>query len=435
MKYRTFQNKVLFSFLLHYVPSASQTICRDNKRLTPHGEGLWTDIPSKASARALCEGKITKNDDIEICFEGRLTYAQVAEMTGLPIARPGSETISINGHLTGGVGNARLGTKIGYIYDYVRSYTINGSVFQASPDMVNNLLAASKGLIDGVCLDKSITKPPSEGYRLMFKNMLISQFDKNIEKWKDADIVYIGAGTVTAEFHTPISAEEVRRSDALWFKAMILFSRTPLPVSLQWTTFFLGILRTSFLNNKTFLVEEFSSPQSTPNTPVENMSFELDQETFLRLVKDKGFLTDAPYNLEIILRQIPGIQDSNNKVDRKTSYMVIDFITVQGHGAFLDKYFYENVFPLIRDEKYVLHFGKRIPRDSSGSSIEFLNGCLNFYKDNGIKLDVNIPLALEDCYHPFCARDATTGPTIFVYPSKYFANIALSMNSVRKEVE
>lgn len=74
--------------------------------------------------------------------------------------QPTAPTISLNGHLISGSGNAVFGDKVRYIYDFVENYTVNGVSYTANnSNIVDKMLAASRGTIDQVCLRSDFVQP------------------------------------------------------------------------------------------------------------------------------------------------------------------------------------------------------------------------------------------------------------------------------------
>jgi hypothetical protein len=84
---------------------------------------------------------------------GKVSFGQLKHASGLdrPIYQLTSEEVSINGHMAGGSGYVWLGPEVYYGYDFISSYTVNGVEYPADSSMTDNLLAASRGTIDGVC--------------------------------------------------------------------------------------------------------------------------------------------------------------------------------------------------------------------------------------------------------------------------------------------
>jgi len=98
------------------------------------------------------------------------SYGQLRQAVGRgrPTRRPATDSISITGHLLLGSGNVNvlLGTEANFLHDFVTKYTVNGVQYDNTGDgtMVDNLFAASRGTLDGVCFDNATFAPEEISY-------------------------------------------------------------------------------------------------------------------------------------------------------------------------------------------------------------------------------------------------------------------------------
>lgn len=247
--------QLLLFILLDSVGLASSTICRDNRSLLPHQNGLWNgDFPIEDNdAIALCEGTITVQDSGEICIDGRVSYGQLADAIDKPIFAPASRTISVTGHLITGSGNLVLGSEAKFVQDFITKVTVDGqeyivannhtstsgkfdtNVFSKSSSFENStttvagnltdtLLGASRGTIDGVCFSSDIAQDNSY-YKISQKSWAPGNVDKS--EIENANFIYGSKFRVVAEYNEVTDAPLISANPLMTFFNLILSSPTP----------------------------------------------------------------------------------------------------------------------------------------------------------------------------------------------------------------
>lgn len=396
----------------------------------PHQSGLWHEgFPGLRTPTALCEGTIDVQGDGTICVTGRVTYEQIVLATGRPTFSPAAPTISINGHMVTGSANVVLGPEARFLYDFVKSYTVDGVVYSAGPTMLDNLLAASRGTIDGVCLDGSFAPYGPPGYKIASTRW--GPGNVNIGEFTNANLVFVSSHSVVAEFHTAADPwagwndgffgmllRPPLLGGSSWSEAvgMWLFNTIAnIPVPSVITSAIPGYLGITgvfrcLLVGGTFGLEEYPLPLVAPPAAVENIQVDTEWSTLITAMNAGLFSSPTiPFNLGIVIKKIqPGGDNSCWTVPAAA----IDVQAPIGQSDLLDQYVEGVLHPALSAIGSVgLHFGKRLP---AGSNV--LQSALDKYAGCGAAVDLE---PANGCYHPMCTRTAT--PTAFEYPAQYFS--------------
>lgn len=398
---------VLLILGLTAITSQAQETCRQGANKLPHQQNLWQDdFPINEKPEALCEGSVVVKTDGEICITGRVSYAQLAEKVGRPIRAPASGTISVQGHLISGTGNVILGSESGFVYDYVTSYSIGDTTYTAGPDIANNLFAASKGLITGVCFDKSFAKD-EEFYAISHDIWLPGGADET--KFTEANVIYASFYSVVAEYH---KATNLGPFFGTITNTLVTFAASLIPgflfrfLPLVGAT---GIAR--YFVAGSMSTASFPQPLQAPDTIVADIQIDTEWSTLMSAMSDGLFTDDmVPLYFGVLIKKIEASATSNGCW--KTTAAAIDIQAPPGWGNRLDKYVNDEVFPALKARGNVtIHMGKRL---DSGSAI--LKSAMDVYGACGVELD----LTPENCYHPACTRSATGMLTGFEYPNEYY---------------
>lgn len=386
--------------------AAAQTTCKTGKDKTPHGQALWQDeFPNQNDVEALCDGSVSIKPDGEICITGRVSYRQLAEAVGKPIRAPAADTISVSGHLITGSANVILGPEANFLYDFVTSYTIGGTTITAGTETANALLAASNGLIEGVCLDKSFSKDP-ELYAITHDIWLPGEADE--ADLDGANVIFASCYSVVAEYHKPSTNGPffgTILSTVTTFFADItpnfLFKYVPLLGAT-------GLFR--YVVVGTVSTTQFPQPFKAPaNAIVENVQVDTEWSTLISAMADGLFTTElVPPYFGVFIKKIEPL---TSKACWPVTAASIDIQAPKGAGDRLDKYVRETVMPYLQARGNVgLHLGKRL---ESGSVL--LEAAMNTYNN---QCGVQLNLSPTTCYHPACTRSTIT--TNFTYPSSLF---------------
>lgn len=403
----------LLFFFAKYVPAEGDDdkYCRNSGTLT-HQNGLWSDDwpNSQEDAKALCEGTTSLTDYGEICIDGRVTYRQMVEDLGFAnIFAPAAETISVQGHLVSATGNVVLGGQAFFLYDFVSSYTIDGTDYVAGPDMIDNMLAVSMGTIDKVCFLSNFTQPESF-YQITHKTSSTKRVDK--ELLKDANLVLGNKYTFTIETHA--ETEEPSGIVATISKArMALFKfasglSTPAIVLLFVPVFPLtGLLRQIIVGTSTFSTLDHPQPLAAPDQDVENIQIDAPWSSLMNVMED-GIFTDMPILMGAVIKRISASESSNGCW--KEEMAAIDLQMPVGRLDGLLEFTNDVLFPALDKLGEVsLHFGKRIP-----GGTDLLAAALDKFESCG----ASVNLTPDPCYHPGCTRSTTI--TDFVFPPAYY---------------
>lgn len=299
------------------------------------------------------------------------------------------------------------------LYDFVKSYTINGTTYTSNATLVDKLLTASQGTIDNFCLDSSIAQPETF-YRISHKGWSPSNVDT--VALSTGSLIFASRVRVVSEYHEAID-EPVSFLYQLvsWSRFQIFHISLNIPVPQFVYNYipvfdFGGILRSAIVG--TSVLSTFRAPQpiKAPPLPVEDIELEVDWPTFLLAVGD-GIFADLPSKMSCLIKRIE--PDDDTFGCHKQTYAAIDFQMPRGFGDVLDNYvedvFYPKLLELNSDVFITAHFGKRLPVNT-----KLLQAVLDTYESCGATLDYPV----EKCYHPFCKRTVT--PTDFEYPEKYY---------------
>jgi len=395
----------------------AQSYCR-SARLVNHQNGLWSDgFPLAASSqgkKALCDGTVTETAT-EICVDGRVTYRQLREAIGRPSRRPASDTVSLNGHLLTGSGNVVLGAEANYLYDYVTSYTVNGTVYQAddnSTNMVDNLFVASRGTIDAVCLDKDRFAPPevryySTSHGVYWKGLFGGV---NMDKVATANALFVSSKLIVTEsYEEKDSAPFLGGIGGLLNGAVSFFGGLAPSFVLRILPLlgFLGFFRLFVFG--TTSTERFPHPVPAPDPRVENTQVDTAWDTLIAAMRDGLFVTaGVPLYFNIYIKRI---SVGDGKACWNTDAAAIDVQAPEGFAGRIDD-FVEDIYTALQVHGPVsMHMGKRFA--PGGSNL--LEAALNHYESEcGVELDV-VP---ENCLHPACTRRNEI--VEFNYPDAYY---------------
>ncbi|CAB9506668.1 expressed unknown protein [Seminavis robusta] len=388
--------------------SQARTTCRKGAKKQPHLKDLWQqDFPNDLEVEALCEGTITVMDDGEICIDGRVTYGQLADALGTPVRQPSNPTISITGHLISGSGSVFLGMESNFLYDFVTSYSVgSNSNIPAGPNMTDDLLAASRGQINGVCLDKTFTQP--EEFYAVTHDFWIPKNAKE-DKFAQANAIYVSRYSIVAEYWQPTNVAP--------FFGTILSTVTNLFETFlpSWIYQYVPLLGFTGIQ-RLLVVGSLSSAQFPVAIPIfadldsEDYGIDTEWDTLMSAMEDGLFTKDTlPLYFGVLIRKVSaGTEKSCWSVPIAT----IDIYAPKGSGDQLNKFIKETVVPYLKSRGNVgLHFGKRL---DSGS--ELLSLALSTYnRQCGVELGVT---PTEGCYHPACNRESTL--TNFTWPPSLY---------------
>jgi len=420
-------HEILFIFNIAIIvccfASQDGQTCHRRERFVPHIRSLWKEgYPiATGSDVAMCEGTITLAENGEICIDGRVSYLQLANFVqessefteSQSIFAPAAKTISINGHLTTGTGNIINGDKATLLYNYVTSYIVDDTKYTSNSTMTDMLLAASRGTIDGVCLDPDFVQEETF-YEITHSSWAPDSVD--IDDFSTGNLFFGSRTRVIAEYHTRLNKEPSFLWRRISMARMILFNLvaefpTPQFVYDLFPVFQLtGILRANIVGTGQFSTSTVPQPLLSPlGVNVENIEMETDWSTFLLLV-DNGIFSEFPRKAGSLAKKIVPIGTNACWTE---PIAAIDFQIPLGFATELDDFvenvFYPKLLELNSSAKVTLHFGKRVPPNSN-----VLQAALNNYESCGVTLN---PI-VETCYHPLCARTVT--PSTFEYPSKYY---------------
>lgn len=399
-----------------YYASADDTddvsYCR-SPDLIGHQNGLWDDQwpNTQGEVRALCEGTVTLSDDGEICVDGRVTYKQIQDQLGFKnIFGPAAKTISVQGHLVSGTGNAIMADEAYYLYDFISSYTINGTNYTAGPDIVDNMLAASKGTIDQLCFTSNFTKPESY-YKISHKTRPMGIFKK--EDLMDANVLMAGKLHVTMEYHCEVD-QPAGFVETLGILRMTLFNlsaglSTPNFIAAIVPIFpFVGILRQLIIGSSIFSTADFPQPLEAPDMYVENIQIDAPWENVVQVMVD-GVFGKMPYLMGALIKRITVTEDTIGCWKDVTEMASVDMQMPIGAAKDLDDFAVNVLFPALQELGDVsVHFGKRLP-----TGTDLLAAAIDKFESCGASVNLNP----SPCYHPGCTRSTTI--TDFEFPPDY----------------
>lgn len=407
--------------LLENAVSDDDWYCRNKPELNPHMNGLWNEgFPENNELNfALCEGTISISDDGELCIDGRVNYEQMTKFVkenyseSHNIYQPAAPTISVTGHLISGTGNAVFGPSAKFLYDFVTSYVVNGTTYSSNSTMIDSLLAASRGVIDGVCFNSSFVQEESY-YDIHHEGWMPDSVD--IDKFAEGNIFFGSKTWVTAEYHTSVDSEPPMFSKIIGSSRFKLFQLT---VSFPTPSFvfnivpifqFTSLLRTFIVGSVTLATSVAPQPLFAPDAYVENAQLDISWSNFLLLVEN-GIYATIPDKMGTITKKITPDVNSNGCWQEPVAS--IDFQIPVGFDQVLDDYvsgeFYTKLLEVDSDAELTFHFGKRVPEDTS-----ILQAALDKFESCGATLNITP----EKCHHPLCTR--TVIPSEFEYPEEYF---------------
>ena len=354
--------------------------------------------------------------DTEICVTGRVSYQQLAKQVGRPTRRPAADTISVTGHLLSGSPNVLWGSEANYLYDFVTKYTVAGveSTNTGDGTMVDDLFAASRGTIDGVCFDKATFAPEEVSYYSFgHDTYLIAAGNVDIDTVAQASSFYASDASIVTESYIPADKPFLGISFGGILNTVItvfanvapafLFNILPLISSRGFfRSFVVGTTNTN----------AFPHPTPAPGQPVEDVQIDVAWDVLMDAMRD-GLFTSG----DGIVPSFFGVQGKRISKGgfcwEETDGTALDIVAPQGQGAALDAYIEDIVMPKLQEfggADVSMHMGKRI---KSGSAL--VNSALSYYESQcGVELNVNV----AECYHAMCMR--TNEVSEFTYPAAYF---------------
>jgi hypothetical protein len=412
---------LLVAVALRVLPiCAQETSCRQDTLFhswssKPHQAGYWqSDFPFSSQQKlnghppiGLCEGTITVREDGQICIQGRVSYSQLQERLGKTIWGVTNPSISIAGHLISGTGYVMYGRQTRRLYDFVRSYTVEGVSYNAGADIYDNLGAASRGTIDGVCLDSSFVQQ-EEWYSIAHERFA-TDGSADIDRMLQANLVLMSSIGWYAEKYEP--------AEPAYFTGhslVRLVMRMVQEVPESFYTIIPGLEFTGPVRQlmrgplSTAIVPQ---PLLAPEDPVEGLQIDVSADK-LKLAMENGlFIGDdgIPHYMFAMIKPIPA---SDNPLSCwKGPTVALDIQAPAGWGNQLDTYVDEVVYPhlITVNATLTLHLGKRLPPNS-----RIVATALTTYESCGMELNVDA----NPCYHPLCKR--TVAPNEFEYPPAYY---------------
>jgi hypothetical protein len=396
-------------------PSAVKTekTCRTGKIRVPHQSSLFRlDFPNDEKVEALCEGTVTVDESGNICFSGRVSYAQVAASVGKKqIRAPAAGSVSLTGHLTAGTGNVVLGSEAGYLYDYVTNYTCNDVTYPADDQITDRLMTARCGLIQQVCLDASFAQDESFYY---ISHDWWSPQKAQEEKYTKANAIHISGVAIITEYHTPSDKPTVLGTLTQTLVAYLI-TLTPGFILNYFPVFgATGIFRYFVWGS----VSTIKAPQPilAPDFIIENIQVDTAWTTLMSAMRDGLFTEDlVPPYFNVLVKKLSVSPTSIGCWKEDTA--AIDFYSPDMYGGKLDKYMNDVVLPALKAHgDLTLHMGKRL---APGSDI-VKEAFATYENQCGVELDINP----SECYHPACTRSSDGSlATNFEYPPGIFQTI------------
>ncbi|CAB9497143.1 expressed unknown protein [Seminavis robusta] len=403
----------------------AQLYCRPAAQ-PPHQVSTWqNDFPNDLNDLpvGLCEGTIQIMDDGRMCATGKVSYDQLQAVSGplRPIYQLTAGEISINGHMIGGSGYVWLGPEVRYLYDFITSYTVEGVEYPNDSRINDNLVAASRGAIDGVCLSPEF-RTEERFYEISHKTTVTTNEPLDLDIVDRASYTWISRYLTNYEFH------EWRASDGgifdigqLTYKISngltTLFAFVSMPsitsgggglFSFIPTNVFAPLSRTVISGTLSTL--KFPVPVSAPDDITEAIQIDVEYRVLRQALK-RGLFTSkrVPLYYYVRFKRVYPFENSNSCWNETA--VILEITGPQGDGAKLDAWVDEVVTPALLDAGGTigLHFGKRIPPRSLTTQ-----KALEKYASCGAELN----LSPANCYHPQCAR--TTTPQQFTYPPQYY---------------
>jgi len=423
-------------FIVVVTVVVAQKPCRNSKNRATHLASLWNDdLPYYGGEQplyAVCDGTVTVDADSgEICVAGRVNYQQLMEfLDNRAVYQPAVRTISITGHLTAGSGNVVLGGRARYLYDFVTSYTVDNVTYSAQHsdnNIVDQLLAASRGTIDGVCFAAELQQSEERWYGISHDTYSLGGVDyDNLRNNPDIGLWFFGAFNSVVEYH-PTNRPAPNFLSKILSRALLSFTNGV--VYLVPSIFYrivpvFAVTGTSRrLVFGTFSTKEYPNPFTAPDNlgAIEGVQIDTPWDNLVDAVQQRGLFTSGvnnsnkvPLYFNVVIKRIqPAATDNNfNCYGTGTVMAAIDVEAPLGRADEMDAFIENIVYPALSANNGTvgIHFGKRSPPNSS-----ILQSALDVYEACGAKVGLG---AMEKCYHPLCERKAT--PSVFEYPEAYY---------------
>lgn len=413
--------KTCCAWLLLLWAASAQRSCRNSLDRTNHQNSLWSDdlpFSGSGSPASLCDGTLSIKESGEICIEGRVTYQQLWEFLGnQAVYQPAARTVSVNGHLTAGSGNVVLGKTTRYLYDFVTSYKVNGVSYVADETIVDNLLAASRGTIDGLCLSPDIEQKEESWYQVGHQIYFLDGIDyDSLRTSPDVGLWFFGNFNSVVEYHR--NADEPNFFIKFTSRLTMQFVNS---VVYLFPSFLYGIFpvfavtgTSRLLVQGKFSTKEFPNPLIAPDVlgSIEGVQIDTTWENLITAVESEGLFRQSkrvPLYFNVVIKRVEASGKNFKCWGEGTKVAAIDIEAPLGRADELDDYIENTIFPaLSKNGRVAIHFGKRCPPNSS-----ILQSALDVYESCGAQVGITV----NQCYHPICERKATPSP--FAYPEAY----------------
>lgn len=417
---------------LDFPPIVRNQICQNSANSMPHMAGRWRDgFPNDSTPTALCNNRISLEDNGELCVEGRATFQQLVEfLGGDAIYATSSSSVTVNGLMMSGQGNLALAGDWRYIYDFVNSYTVNGERFSFTntQELMDNIFLASRGTIDAFCLDSSIMQGPP-AFRLVVEPNIPFQLQADATNIQEATIVYISAYLLTIEYHiaeddsTLAQDPETNEEELLDDIRDFLFGEDgggnpSMPndpsfiEDLSGTAASFGLLRyiqsQGVYSTRTLINGIYEGDDNWFTN--EQIQMDTQWSVFVDMV-DSGWFNDNPpptFDLILAVRHIRANGNSRGCWKEDTAAIAIGSPV---RAVDDNENYAAQVLEGIESfgGKITLHYGKRSPRN-----VNIRRAALRTYEECGIEMDVD-PVR---CVHPSCRRTEAIEP--FEWPAEYY---------------
>ena len=417
---------------LNVPPMVRNQICQSSSNSLPHMAGRWRDgFPNDSTPTALCNNRISLEENGDLCVEGRATFQQLVDfLDGGTMYATSSSSVSINGLMMSGQGNLALAGDWRYIYDFVNSYTVNGErfLFTNTQDLMDNIFLASRGTIDGFCLDSSIMEGPP-AFRLVIEPNIPFDLQADAGDVQEATIVYISAYLLTIETHIAEDDSSLAREPVINVEGLLddisnfLFGEDggdnlnmPNDPSfiedLSGTAASFGLLRyiqnQGVYSTRTLINGIYEGDDNWFTN--EQIQMDTQWSVFVDMV-DSGWFNDNPpptFDLILAVRHIRANGSSRGCWKEDTAAIAIGspVRAVDDNESYAAKVL-EGIESF--GGKISLHYGKRSPRN-----VGIRRAALRTYEECGIEMDVD-PVR---CVHPSCRRTEVIEP--FEWPAEYY---------------
>ncbi|CAB9509321.1 expressed unknown protein [Seminavis robusta] len=300
------------------------------------------------------------------------------------------------------------GRHIRRLYDFVRSYSIEGILYQADHNIYDNLLAASRGSIDGVCLDASFVQ--EEEWYSISHEIFPTHGSVDLERMLQANVIYINSGSFSAEYY-----REAEPTLFTGHSLMRIVMRMVKEVPQSLYTLVPGLSHTGTVRrliHGTFSTAVVPQPLLAPEDPIEGLQIDVAADK-MKLALQNGLFTgndQVPPYFFAMIKPLPASDNPHSCWQGPT--VTLDIQAPMGWGAQLDMFVNLVVYRhlVAVNATVTMHFGKRLPPNS-----KVLAAALERYHECGAEVDVDA----DPCYHPMCKR--TVVPTEFEYPPAYYA--------------